>query len=145
MLRRSIITVALLAAIALVACGDDGGDEGAGREAAAATVAAGGDVERYCALTRELDAEGEAFFADLGEDARPEQYEAAERRFIETHSDDLEELGRVAPSAIRTDVQRLFAGMRERAGLPPAIEVSEAQASAAEERIQAFEKRSCRT
>ena len=145
MLRRSIITVAVVAALALVACGDDARDEGAGSKATTATVAAAGDVERYCALTRELDAEGEAFFADLGEDARPEQYEAAERRFIETHSDDLDELGSVAPNAIEADVHKLFAGMRERAGLQPAIEVSEAQASAAEERIQAFEQRNCRT
>lgn len=144
MLRRSIITVAVLAALALVACGDDS-DEGAGNEPTTATVATAGDVERYCALTRELDAEGEQFFAGLGRDASPAQYEAAERRFIEAHSADLDELGRVAPSAIKSDVQKLFAGMRERAGLQPAIEVSEAQASAAEARIQAFEKRSCRT
>ncbi len=144
MLRRSIITLAALAALALVACGDDS-DEGAASETTTATVAAAGDVDRYCALTRELDAEGEKFFAGLGEDASPTQYEAAERRFIEAHSADLDELGRVAPAAIGSDVQKMFAGMRERAGLRPAIAVSEAQASAAEERIQAFEKQRCRT
>ena len=144
MLRRSIITLAAVAALALAACGDDG-DEGAGSQTTTATVAAAGDVERYCALTRQLDADGERFFAGLGRDASPAQYEAAERRFIEAHSADLDELGRVAPAAIRSDVQKLFAGMRERAGLKPAIEVSEAQAAAAEERIQAFEKQGCRT
>lgn len=41
-------------------------------------------------------------------------------------------------------MHKLFAGMRERASLKPGIEVSEAQASAAEERIKAFERRSCR-
>jgi hypothetical protein len=140
MLRRSIIAITIVAVLGLAACGDDDEEQ----RDAGATVTAAGDVERYCALTRRLDAEGEKFFADLGEDASAEQYEAAERRFIETHSGDLDELARVAPREITSDVQKLFAGMRERAGLKPQIEVSEAQASAAEERIRAFEKRSCR-
>jgi len=89
--------------------GDDDDSTSATRTA---TIAAAGDVERYCALTRELDAEGEAFFADLGEDARPEEFEAAERRFIETHRGDA--LARVAPREIATDVHTLFAGMRQR-------------------------------
>ncbi len=140
MLRRSIIAITIVAVLGLGACGDD--DQG--QDEAGATVTAAGDVDRYCALTRRLDAEGEKFFAGLGEDARPEQYEAAERRFVEAHTGDLDELARVAPRAIEADVQKLFAGMRQRAGLKPAIAVSEAQASAAEERIRAFEKRSCR-
>lgn len=145
MLRRSIITTAAaVAALAVAGCGDDADDQRDGSAAATATVAAAGDGERYCALTRELDAEGEKFFADLGEEASPADYEAAERRFIEAHSDDLDELGRVAPRQIKADVQKLFAGMRERAGLKPGIDVSEAQASRAEERIMAFERRSCR-
>lgn len=56
-----------------------------------------------------------------------------------------DELARVAPREIAADVQTLFAGMRQRAGLKPAKQVSEAQASAAESRIRAFERRSCPT
>ena len=141
MLRRSIITVAAVAALTLVACGNDGGDAGATRTA---TVAAAGDVDRYCALTRELDEQGQTFFAGLGKQAGPQEFEAAERRFVETHADDLDELARVAPQEIAADVPTLFAGMRQRAGLEPATKVSEARASAAETRIRSFEQRRCR-
>ena len=140
MVRTSLIAVALVAVLALVACGDDDGGSRDDRPAAAATAP---DPERYCALTRRLDADGEKFFAGLGRDATPADYEAAERRFIEQSGTQLAELQRVAPAQIAADVRKLLAGMRQRAGLKPAIEVSEAQASAAEQRITAYEKRAC--
>jgi hypothetical protein len=46
----------------------------------------------------------------------------------------LEGLGRSAPAEIRDDVQKLLAGMRQRAGLEVPDEVTEAEVSAAEER-----------
>jgi len=138
MLRTSLIAVAVYALLGLAACGDDN-DERAG----GSTTTVARDADRYCALTRELDADGERFFAGLGNDASPKEFEAAERRFIESAQAKLDELSRVAPLQIEDDLQKLLAGMRERAGLKPAIAVTEAQASAAENRIQAYEKRTC--
>lgn len=100
-------------------------------------------TERYCELVGQLDAAGEEFFAGLGEDASPEEFEAAERRFVERYDDELEAVGRSAPAEIRDDVQKLLAGTRRRAGLEAPVEVTEAEASAAEERVQAFEERAC--
>ncbi len=50
----------------------------------------------------------------------------------------------MAPRQINTDVRKLLAGLHERAGLQPEIEVGEAEASAAEKRIDAYEKRVCK-
>ena len=141
MLRPWIITVTIAAALSLAACGDDGDDSRA--TTAPATTAATGNADRYCALTRELDAEGEKFFAGLGRDATPKQFEAAERRFLERHADDLAELRGAAPAEIKADVEKLLAGMQERAGMEPDVAVTEARSSAAETRIRAFEKRNC--
>lgn len=139
MLRTSLIAVALVALMGLAACGGSDNDESA--KPSASTTAE--DRARYCALTRQLDADGEKFFAGLGRDASPKEFEAAERRFIRDSRPQLDELRRVAPRQIAADVDKLLAGMQQRAGLTPAIAVSEAQASAAEKRIQAYEKRNC--
>jgi hypothetical protein len=48
-----------------------------------------------------------------------------------------------APAEIRDDVQKLLAGMRQRAGLEAPDEVTEAEVSAADERVNAFEERAC--
>ena len=141
-MRRPAIIVATVLTLALAACGDDDGNAGAG--SSTATVAAAADPDRYCALTRELDGEGEQFFAGLGEDASPQQYEAAERRFITRFAGRLEELEQAAPQEIKRDVGTLLAGQRERAGLPTATKVEESEGAAAETRIQAWEKRNCR-
>lgn len=138
MSRTSLVAVALVALLGLAACGADDNDE-----PATATPSSAEDRDRYCALTRELDADGEKFFAGLGRDASPKEFEAAERRFVEDSSARLDELQRVAPRQIAADVAKLLAGMRQRAGLQPTITVSEAQASAADERVQAYEKRNC--
>lgn len=90
-------------------------------------------------------AAGGKFFAGLGEDARPEEFEAAERRFVERSAGRLDELERVAPREIQGDVRKLLAGQRQRAGLETSVAVDEAQASAAEERVKAYEKRACRS
>ena len=139
MLRTTLTAFTLAALLGIAACGEDDNDDTGGQPAA--TVAA--DPARYCALTRELDADGEKFFAGLGRDAAPKEFEAAERRFIEASQPKLDELRRVAPRPIADDVQKLLAGMQERAGLKPAVTGSEAQAAAAEKRIQAYEQRTC--
>ena len=138
MVRLSISLAVLAVTLGIAACGGDDADDNEPAQTAA------GDVERYCTLTKELDAAGEEIFSELGEDASPQQFQAAERRFVERHSGDLDELRLAAPAALRPDVEKLIAGIRQRAGLEPATEVGEREASAAEERIQAFEERECK-
>lgn len=53
------------------------------------------------------------------------------------------ELARVAPAAIRDDVGTVLDAGRQRAGLPVDEKVSEADASAADERVLAFEEDRC--
>lgn len=140
MLRLSIAVAALVALLGLAACGGDDPEDGG----SAARAIAAGDVERYCALTKRLDAAGEEDFRVLEEqDASPEEFQAAERRFIERHARELEELRGVAPARLKPDVDTLLAAMRQRAGLKAPTEVGESKASAAEGRIQAFEEREC--
>ncbi len=141
MTRTPLIAIAVAAVLGLAACGDD--DESGGSAATPTTTAVAQDPDRYCALTRELDASGEAFFADLGRDATPKEFEAAERRFVEQSGAKLDALRQAAPQRIAADVEKLLAGMHKRAGLKPAIAVTEAQSSAAEARIRAYEKRNC--
>lgn len=140
-MRRPAVIVVTVLTLALAACGDDDEETGAG--GSTATVAAAADPDRYCALTRELDTEGEQFFAGLGEDAKPEEYEAAEQRFITRFAGKLEELEQAAPQEIKRDVGTLLAGQRERAGLPTATKVEESEGAAAETRIRAWENRNC--
>jgi hypothetical protein len=134
-IRTPLIVIAL--ASALVACGQD-------EPQRAASDPPAGDASRYCAITRELDTQGEQFFAQqLDRDAGPKEYAAAERRFLERFEPTLSELRHVAPPEIRADVGALLAGMQVRAGMEPEPPVTEAEASAAEERLQAWEKRAC--
>ena len=143
-MRGSAIITASVVALTLAACGGND-DTDANKDTADATTTAAttGDAQRYCALTRRLDAAGEKFFADLGQDARPAEFEAAERRFITQFSAELDELRRAAPPQIDADVETLLASQRRRAGLAATPKVDEATASAAETRIRAWERRSC--
>jgi hypothetical protein len=125
----TVVTTALV----LAACGSE---DGAPRAQSA------GDLERYCALVREMDAAGSKFFARLEakKNATPADFEAAERRFVERFTPQFEAIERVAPPAIRADVRLLLAGQRARAGLGT---VDEAAASAAEERVVQYEESRC--
>ena len=137
MLRSTAVTAVATALVAFGGCGDDNDSR--------SESSAAGSAERYCALTRELDAAGGKFFAELerDENATPADYEAAERRFVEAQAAKFAELQRATPQEIRTDVQTLLNGQRARAGLAPDGAVDEAELTAAEKRVRAFEKRSC--
>jgi hypothetical protein len=130
---RSVATAALVATLALAACGED--------ENRPAAVRAD-TTDRYCALTREMDAAGTKFFARLErKGASAKQFETAERRFVERFAPQFEEIEQAAPAEIRADVLVLLEGQRQRAGLGGSAD--EAQISAAEKRVKAFEKRHC--
>jgi hypothetical protein len=128
--------LAALASAALVGagCGDDDEEKKQGGRA--------GDVQRYCGLSRELDRAGEQLFKPLErENASAKEFETAEKKFVQGHEADLNELQRVAPESIRNDAKMLVAARRAQAGLGPPV--NEAKAGAAEERVQRFEKRNC--
>ena len=134
-MTRFLITAIVLATVALAACGDT-----AQPSARATATPPAGDAERYCALSREMDAAGTKFFARLErkENATAEDYEAAERRFVERFAPQFDAIETAAPAEIRDDVAILLAGQRQRAGLGGSVD-----AGAAEKRVQAYEKRHC--
>ena len=142
MLRRSTTTLAVVTTLALAACGGEDRPSDTGGATTAAPSAAA-DLERYCGLVGELETAGEDFFADLDENSGPEEFEAAERRFVERYGDELGAIGAAAPAEIRDDVQKVLAGTRQRAGLDTPIEVTEPEVDAADERVRAFEERAC--
>lgn len=115
MLHAPTSIASVLVGLTLAACG---GDDGGGDQRADADRA---DPKRYCALTRDLDAAGEKFFSKLGENARPEEFEAAERRFVKRFGGKLEQLARAAPKEIRADARTLLTAQRQRAGLEPTM------------------------
>jgi hypothetical protein len=100
MTRFITSAIALTATLALAACGDE---DSPSTSARATAPPAAGDLERYCALTREMDAAGTKFFARLEEskNATAADFEAAERRFVERFAPQFEEIQRVAPAEIR--------------------------------------------
>jgi hypothetical protein len=123
----------LLLALGLTACG---GDDGGGS-------ASGPDPERYCDLVAELETAGGEAFDDIeaDEDATEEDFAAAGKQFAEDQSENFDELIAVAPEEIKEDVELLIQSIRAQSGL--ADEVDQEEASAAEERITAWEEDNC--
>lgn len=136
MIRSLVVLGSTTAMLALAACGE----EAAGPVAAVPAPSA----ERFCALGRQLDAAGEKVFGRLGQDATAQQYEDAEREFVERFQDDLGALEAAAPDAIEADVRTLLAAQRKRGGLDATVDVSRREAGAAEKRVLAYERRACR-
>lgn len=136
-MARTIGFLALTTTLLAGGCGDGNSDE-AGQ---ATGQAAGGDTQRYCELVQDLDAAGEAIFADVPQDD-PAALTAAERRLVEENQATLEQLEEAAPPEIAEDVATYVAGFRARAQGEP---YDEAAASAAEERILTFEEGACPT
>jgi hypothetical protein len=101
-------------------------------------------VDRYCELVLALDMAGAEAFAELETDttATDEDYAAAERQFLEDHQEQFDELRRVAPEEIASDVGVLLDAQEERAAGGEQEEVSD-EVEAAEERIGAFEDEHC--
>lgn len=137
--RLTPLAMGAALALALTACGDDPATQSSAESAPSS--AAGGDVDRYCELTAELDARGEQVFADLPEDAPQEEVLRREQQLLEQISPQFDELLEAAPDAIEDDVPILLDGIRARAttGEDPNQEAS----SAAEDRILAFEEENC--
>ncbi|HZI90000.1 MAG TPA: hypothetical protein VFD31_00040 [Thermoleophilaceae bacterium] len=134
--HRWLLVVLLALALVAAGCGDDDEDKG--------QSGSSGDVQTYCKLTRDLDREGTKFFKKLEKkgNATRKDFEKAERDFFEAHQSDLDDLEKAAPEAISTDAKTIIASVRDRAGLGPRVD--QAKVSAAEKRIQKFEKRNCK-
>lgn len=130
----SLLLLALALGVALPACGDDDDDGG---------EAAGADLGRYCALTKELDEAGTEAFRELEQDpeAKEEDFRAVEREFVEGHEQQLQEIAATAPAEIKEDIGVLLASLRGRAGLGP--EVPESESGPAEQRVKTFEEENC--
>jgi hypothetical protein len=142
-MTRLITPAMVLATLALAACGEA---ETTQTSARATATPAAGDPERYCALTREMDAAGTKFFARLErkqgkEEPTAEDYEAAERAFVKRFASQFEAIEEAAPAEIRDDIEILLAGQRQRAGLGGSLD--QAQVSAAERRVRRYERRRC--
>lgn len=125
------IVVAVVGLTGLVACGDD--DEAAGPA----------DTQRYCELARQLDEAGEEEIEIDFQSGTPdpEEVRAEMRQFLDDHDDEIDELQRVAPDEISSDVRDLVAALEEVAttGDFAALDIDEG-----EQRIQEFEERECR-
>jgi len=102
-----------------------------------------GDPARYCALTRQLEAQGHKAFAGLGHDATAAEYRQAERRFLTDNAAALRQLESSLPESLRDEMRTFLAGMRERAGLPVVDLVTQREVSSAEKALRDFEKREC--
>lgn len=144
---RLVLIPALL--LSVTACADDSSSSGDGAQdssssppGAAPPTSDAYDPQPYCDATRRLEAAGEKAFSGLGRDASPADYQAAERSFVLDNAELLDELVAAAPPDLTADVETLLTAMRQRGGLEDGG-VTQREASQAEKRILAFEKRHC--
>lgn len=102
-------------------------------------------VERYCEVVAEADAAGTAHFAALEarEDATEQEYEEAERSFLEEYRHLFDEILTVVPDEIADELALLLRSQRERAGLGTGEPLSDETVQAAEEGVLAFEDERC--
>ena len=137
-LRMPAAAAAAVSALILAGC-SAAADAAGG--SASDSAAGAGDTGRYCELVEELDALGEQIFADVPQDASPEEYMRREQMLVEQGAPQLEELEEVAPEEIREDVGVLLDDLRERAATGQSPDAEAAQS--AEGRIRAFEEENC--
>ena len=126
-MRGTLLLLVAVASAAVVACGDDGG--GAAR-----------DLQAYCALVADLDARGEAAFSTVPPTASDEQLSAVESEFYASIDADMNRAIEIAPEEIASDVAAYVDATRARVA---GGEYDEAAASAAEERLLAWEDTNC--
>jgi hypothetical protein len=131
-----MVAATATALLALAGCGDDDESGGNGDSASA-------DLARYCQLTAELDKAGQDFFKKLEQqNASEQEFEKAEREFIEQNEAKIQEVAQVAPAEIAPDVEILVESQRSRAGLS-STPVNEEQVQPAEQRLREFEQQNC--
>lgn len=156
-MRNKALTVLVISGLVLAATGCESqqsqapaqdtaatSDSATNSDAATTTGPSTGDPARYCRLTEQLEASGQTVFADLGRDATAADYQSAERRFALDNRTTLRALEAAVPDQLRDDVRSFVTAMRQRGGLEPGGTVTQAEASAAERAIRAFERRACR-
>lgn len=137
--HKTIAALGVAAAFSVAACG-----ENEKSQTASVRPEVTADENRYCALAKEMDAAGTAFFAKLEADdsATEADYEKAERDFLAQHAAQFSEIEQAAPAAIKSDITTLLRAQRERSGLET-TRTPQAETAAAEKRVRAFEKREC--
>lgn len=133
----------LVLAFGLAACGEDeipDGDAGASGDQVTGEA---GNPELYCELVAELEEAGAAAFDEVesNKDATDEDYANAERAFVEDNQENLDALVEAGPDEIAEDVRVLIDSIRGRANLGP--KVPQKEATAAEQRITAYEEENC--
>lgn len=141
-----VLGVSLVALLGLVSCGNDPeppSNEGAVAQDDEEDEGEGPSAELYCELVEELDDAGDDFFKELedDEDASMKDYEKAERDFFREYESEMDELIAAGPDEIADDVRTIVASIKSRAGLGP--KVPQGEASAAEKRVQRYEKQNC--
>lgn len=137
--HKTIAALGLAVAFGVTACGEDEKSQ-----TASARPEITADANRYCALAKEMDAAGTAFFAKLEADdsATEADYEKAERDFLAQHAAQFSDIEQAAPAAIKSDITMILRAQRERSGLET-TRTPQAEITAAEKRVRAFEKREC--
>lgn len=141
--RAGVIAVTTAAAVLVFAgCGDD--EDTTEADTTTDTAAAEGDLDRYCELAAELDQAGQEFFQEFEqqEGATREDFEAAERDFLEQNQADIDEIVAVAPEEVSADAETFVEGLRARAGLSEAT-VDQQEVAAADQRLNEFEQENC--
>lgn len=144
-----ILLVPVVLALA-TACADDSsssrstatGNQSPAAATATAPTSETYDPQPYCQTTRLLEKAGEQAFADLGRNATPAAYEAAERSFVLDNADLLDELVATAPADLTDDVETFLAAMRQRGGLEDSG-VTQRKSTQAENTMLAFEEQHC--
>lgn len=121
-----------LAAVLLVfgACGDDGNDASGGD-------AAGGDLDRYCEISSELDKRGEKAFEEAPDDASEVD---VLKKFFADNDELFDELREVAPEEVRNDIETVYKANQDFiAGDESAAE----KAEPADDRLTDYNEKNC--
>ncbi len=144
-LANTLVALACVAALGLVACGGD--DDGTGEETATTetlAVATEPDLERYCELVTELDARSAEVFNELGAEGVPTDAElaAAQQQVLDENAELIDELARVTPEEIADDFELTLESARERAAAGDAASPPRDVADAGE-RLQKFRSENC--